>query len=75
MPQLGFELTTPVFERAKTVHASDRAAKLIQIGGEISILGSINMLILFEIRKNFHCSGWNLFIILPIYEMDYRTDY
>jgi hypothetical protein len=26
MPQVGFELTIPVFERAKTVHASDRAA-------------------------------------------------
>jgi hypothetical protein len=26
MPRLGFELTKPVFERAKTVHAWDRAA-------------------------------------------------
>jgi hypothetical protein len=26
MPLVGFELTTPVFERAKTVHALDRAA-------------------------------------------------
>jgi hypothetical protein len=26
MPQEGFERTIPVFERAKTVHASDRAA-------------------------------------------------
>jgi hypothetical protein len=29
MPQVGFEPTNPVFERAKTVHASDRAATLI----------------------------------------------
>jgi hypothetical protein len=35
MPQVGFETTTPVFERAKTVPGSDRAAKLIQVGGEI----------------------------------------
>jgi hypothetical protein len=26
MPRVGFELTTPVSERAKTVHAIDRAA-------------------------------------------------
>jgi hypothetical protein len=26
MPPMGFELTIPVFERAKTVHALDRAA-------------------------------------------------
>jgi hypothetical protein len=29
MPQAGFEPTIPVFERAKTVHASDRAATVI----------------------------------------------
>jgi hypothetical protein len=29
MPRVGFELTTPVFERAKTVHALDRAAPVI----------------------------------------------
>jgi hypothetical protein len=29
MPQMGFEPTTPVFERAKTVHAPDRAATVI----------------------------------------------
>jgi hypothetical protein len=29
MPQVGFEPTIPVFERAKTVHASDRAASVI----------------------------------------------
>jgi hypothetical protein len=30
MPQLGFEPTTPVSERAKTAHALDRAASVIQ---------------------------------------------
>jgi hypothetical protein len=29
MPRVGFELTTPVFERAKKVHASDRAVAVI----------------------------------------------
>jgi hypothetical protein len=29
MPRMGFEPTIPVFERAKTVHASDRAATVI----------------------------------------------
>jgi hypothetical protein len=29
MPQVGFESTIPVLERAKTVHASDRAANVI----------------------------------------------
>jgi hypothetical protein len=29
MPWVGFELTIPVFERAKTVHALDSAATVI----------------------------------------------
>jgi hypothetical protein len=29
MPRMEFEPTTPVFERAKTIHASDRAAAVI----------------------------------------------
>jgi hypothetical protein len=29
MPRVGFELTIPMFKRAKTVHASDRAATVI----------------------------------------------
>jgi hypothetical protein len=34
MPRLGFEPTIPVFERAKKVHALDRAATVIgtQVG-------------------------------------------
>jgi hypothetical protein len=31
MPQVGFESSTPVFERAKTVHALDRAATVIDL--------------------------------------------
>jgi hypothetical protein len=30
MPRVGFEPTIPVFERAKTVHASDKAAIVIR---------------------------------------------
>jgi hypothetical protein len=29
MPRVGFEHTTPAFERAKTVHVLDRAATVI----------------------------------------------
>jgi hypothetical protein len=29
MPQVGFEPTIPVFERAKTIHALDRATNVI----------------------------------------------
>jgi hypothetical protein len=36
MPWVGFEDTIPVFERAKTVQASDRAA--IVLGTELSLL-------------------------------------
>jgi hypothetical protein len=32
MPLVGFELMMPVFERAKTVHALDRAAT-VYVGG------------------------------------------
>jgi hypothetical protein len=32
MPQVGFEPTIPAFERAKTVHALDRAANVIGFG-------------------------------------------
>jgi hypothetical protein len=31
MPRVGFELTIPVFDQAKTVHALDRAATVINI--------------------------------------------
>jgi hypothetical protein len=31
MPQVGFELTNPEFERRKTVHALDRAASVIGV--------------------------------------------
>jgi hypothetical protein len=36
---MGFDLTTPVFERAKTVHALDRAATVI---GAISSTYTVN---------------------------------
>jgi hypothetical protein len=32
MPRVGFELTTPVFQRANTIHALDRAATMIGRG-------------------------------------------
>jgi hypothetical protein len=48
MPQVGFEPTIPVFERAKTVHALDRAVTVI---GSLLIYNLINFLItLFSVR-------------------------
>jgi hypothetical protein len=47
MPQVGFEPTVQVFERAKTVHALDRAATVtdttasnLQFGKEYKLAGS-----------------------------------
>jgi hypothetical protein len=40
MPGVGFEATTPAFERAKTVHALDRAATGI---GTVSFCGGENL--------------------------------
>jgi hypothetical protein len=41
MARVGFELTIPVFERAKTVHALDGAASVM---GDIRIQGHRNIL-------------------------------
>jgi hypothetical protein len=38
MPRVGFEPTTTAFERAKTVHASDRAAAVIGVRFQLSEL-------------------------------------
>jgi hypothetical protein len=37
MPQVGFEPTIPVFERAKTVHALDRAATGFSLSQYVSV--------------------------------------
>jgi hypothetical protein len=42
MPWVGFEPTTPVFERAKTVHALDRAATVIGIRVLVSVAVLVN---------------------------------
>jgi hypothetical protein len=41
MPRVGFEPTIPVFERAKTVHVSDRVATVIDNVNYLSIYLSI----------------------------------
>jgi hypothetical protein len=46
MPRVEFEPTIPVFERAKTVHALDRAATVI--GRTPSSTGLITMIIRFS---------------------------
>jgi hypothetical protein len=42
MPQVGAEPTIPVFERAKTVHAPDRAATVI---GLMYLIQRINLVV------------------------------
>jgi hypothetical protein len=34
MPRVGFELMTPVFERAKTIHALERVATVIGLSNK-----------------------------------------
>jgi hypothetical protein len=45
MPRVGFELTVPTFERAKTVHALDRATTVIGDGLLTEFSLSLNVLI------------------------------
>jgi hypothetical protein len=50
MPRVGFEPTIPVFERAKTFHATDRAAtvigqfpsSLVRFGGIMSVVETVS---------------------------------
>jgi hypothetical protein len=49
MPRVGFELTAPVFEPAKTVHALDRVATVI---GSLSL----SLLELSQIKPAY-CEG------------------
>jgi hypothetical protein len=50
MPWVGFEITIPAFEPARTVHALDSAA---------SVIGS------FLLHHSIYCSWWNLFALHP----------
>jgi hypothetical protein len=50
MPEVGFEPTIPVFERAKTVHALDRATTVI----------GIMDLNVFQIRRHYLYQSGNL---------------
>jgi hypothetical protein len=43
MPRVGFEPTIPVFKRAKTVHALDRAATVIGLTNSLVVI--INVII------------------------------
>jgi hypothetical protein len=51
MPLVGFEPTIPVFQRAKTVHALDRAATVIG---------------LWELITNYSMQSFNCFDVLPL---------
>jgi hypothetical protein len=48
---VGFELTIPVFERAKTVHALDRATAVI--GPEASTSSKYNFKIQFKLQRKY----------------------
>jgi hypothetical protein len=47
MPQVGFEPTTPVFERAKSVHALDRASTVIGLHSACIVLYCIPVASIF----------------------------
>jgi hypothetical protein len=49
MPRVGFEHTIPVFERAKTVHAFDRAATVI---GSDSVTAFCKLSSVVKMQKN-----------------------
>jgi hypothetical protein len=48
MPRVGFEPTTPVFERGKTIHALDRTATVICFLRKILLYELISLLQLKE---------------------------
>jgi hypothetical protein len=53
VPQVGFELTTPAFERTTTVHASDNAATVIVM----LILSGLYVRSLWRYEQNWHKHG------------------
>jgi hypothetical protein len=57
MPRMGFEPTTPVFERAKMVHALDRAAGHCDPQLQIKI----GKLIRANGQNSLYCNAWSLF--------------
>jgi hypothetical protein len=57
MPWVRFEPTTPVFERAKTVHVLDRAATVIGTGVCIPIVNTEMLQVFINLRKNM---GWHI---------------
>jgi hypothetical protein len=53
MPWVGFEPTIPAFERAKTVHALDRAATVIGIICEVGI-ELLNIIEIISLKGKFY---------------------
>jgi hypothetical protein len=53
MPRMGFELTVPVFERAKTFHAVDPAATVIDSLHNLLIQNDIVPLIIRSFKLHF----------------------
>jgi hypothetical protein len=61
MPRVGYEPTIPVFERAKTVHALDRAATVI---GVVNHLEDVNVVI-YLISFKYLCNLVEILLICP----------
>jgi hypothetical protein len=62
MPWLGFELTIPASERAKTVHALDRAATVTGIWINIHVNNYVG-------AAGFNQSVWILYIYINLWQM------
>jgi hypothetical protein len=52
MPRVGFEPTTPVFERAKTVHALDRTVTVIGHFSTLLTLNKFKTMLVATLLKN-----------------------
>jgi hypothetical protein len=67
MPQVGFKPTIPVFERAKRVHALDRAAAVIGLDNttNMNLIKNVDYMINFCVSTT---TGY-----LWVYEPDFRN--
>jgi hypothetical protein len=70
MPRVGFESTIAVFERAKTVHASDRAATVIGLSNIVSPKQELDAL--REVRS---CLDYHSHVYSRSTRIESRTNY
>jgi hypothetical protein len=74
MPQVGFEPTIPVFERAKTIHAIDRPATVI---GGVPQIPHANAAMVLEVRpQSYPCTSVRVhYLLLFIHSTVYSVRY